>query len=1584
MVQLVGSSSLGLGKLIDGKNQFVHIRYSAKADGSNMTIEIQPDTKYIGIRTSSSETPSVNPADYSWGRFVGSSGSSSYTWIRYSANEDGSNMTTIANEETKYIGVAITDEDSAPTDHTRYSWALFKGSDGRGVERTEVSYQKSSSGTVIPAGSWLSSIPSVNDGEYLWTRTLFFYTDETTTSTFSVSRNGTSGLGIARSDVHYQKSTSGTTAPTGTWTITIPTVKANEYLWTRTTTTYTDYSTSVSYSVGKMGADGKDAQLLYLTASSQIQAFDKDDRPKTTQPITISAKLQNASGTATFTATPYIGITAQKPITLGGTGNDRTLLPNQWVNSDWTTIAITATLGSLTDTVSIIRIKDGDPGNDGIPGRDGVGLKTTVITYGVSNSETTQPTTWSSQVPTLIKGKYLWTRTVWTYTDDTTETGYQKTYIARDGNDGIDGLPGKDGIGISSTTITYAASTSGTVHPTSGWSTTIPSVPGGQYLWTRTVWTYTDSTTETGYSVARIGERGPQGLQGIQGPKGDQGITGPTGADGRTSYTHIAYANSADGNLSFSTSDSNRKYIGIYVDFNQNDSTNPSSYQWSLIKGADGRDGADGLPGKPGADGRTPYFHTAYANSADGSSGFSTTDSNGKLYLGTCTDYNKADPTDYRVYTWTKIKGEQGNGISSTTVEFYLSTSKTTQTGGSWSTTQPTWSFGKYLWTRNKITYTDGSISYTTPQCSSEWEAVNESQVGGINLWRFTKDYDGSKYDKWGQIGGTQIYYKNWRPTTTIDGFGVQYITTAWGDLSQRVPVKPNTEYTLSAMIKLGSESSKVGFYVDNGTRLNILVDGQTQPIQETVNGLSATEYRRVSVTFNTGNANYSYARFEPRENSSMYMYQPMFNEGKPKPWSPHPEDIQGQIDNIQIGGRNLLKDTGSDLYNKKITKDTTSAYSRDINLIDDFDFNRLINKTITFSFRLKNAGNSQIVSSSQDSYLNTRFGGYITIYWKKSSDGSTYTQYVLTDMLTFKNINDKRIGKTYTITLPGNGYDLITNIKATMQIGYKPAQNNNSEWFLGEFKLELGNKDTDWSPAPEDMATAEKVDEALETAKRGAISGYLTNESILLDANANGAVTDFSQATGSFIVYDGQKKVTSGVNYSRVSQTGVTVSITNSGTYNVTAISSKVGTAILQATYNGVTLQKILTVAKAQTGATGSTGPRGPQGATGATGPKGDKGNPTGIVISATAPSNPYVNMLWKHTGSVSGLVKGATYRWNGSRWELYIFTAENISASSLSAITANLGTVTAGTVQGKTIEISLNNSQIAIGTNNRPSGTIDATPGLLAYGRNGYSSAITSNGTVYELSSGSTLYQMWMNPRGLQFVYHDSSSKNGVRYFNANSNGFEFRPATGATGIDGNTGIDLKGNITYVDFHWEIDSKVDFRTRLQQENSKFTIDSPYSNLFLKGGGQVRMLTPGVNVRNVADSAWAPVNASGFKQQSDSQYKYNIKDMPDRLNELMGLEFKAYRLWGEDGKYQEGLLADKNYQQPFVNRGKDGDYNIDLYGYTTFLAKSLQEAVKRLEVLENENASRNGQSSGTTIDTSETTVAGERNAESS
>lgn len=428
----------------------------------------------------------------------------------------------------------------------------------------------------------------------------------------------------------------------------------------------------------------------------------------------------------------------------------------------------------------------GDRGNDGLPGKNGVGLKSTTITYGMSDNETTMPTSWTSNPPILVKGKYLWTKTQWMYTDLSSETGYQKTYIPQNGSKGDDGLPGKDGVGLVNTTLRYAKSADGVNKPsgvvvanfpneikpnrsivdnnvvtdfkvrleqgktyilsaeTNGtftsqhnpnqssdnatiwlvnpnfstwvvisdsntangtrythnrptgeynirvngykadnstwiknivfedgtWSPDIPTVNPGEYLWTRTTWFYSDGTSEQGYSVAKMGEQGPKGLQGergpqgltgpqgLQGPKGDQGIPGVKGADGRTQYTHIAYADTVSGG-GFSQTDTNKPFIGMYQDFNTADSRNPQDYRWSKWKGSDGR---DGIPGKAGADGRTPYVHFAYADSADGRSGFSLTQNGNKRYLGVCTNFDKSDSTNPADYSWNDMTGSVSVG----------------------------------------------------------------------------------------------------------------------------------------------------------------------------------------------------------------------------------------------------------------------------------------------------------------------------------------------------------------------------------------------------------------------------------------------------------------------------------------------------------------------------------------------------------------------------------------------------------------------------------------------------------------------------------------------------------------------------------------------------------------------------------------------------------------------------------------------------------------------------------------------------------------------------------------------------------
>ena len=321
-----------------------------------------------------------------------------------------------------------------------------------------------------------------------------------------------------------------------------------------------------------------------------------------------------------------------------------------------TVITVSAWVGEkevASDEITFVGVSDGLNGRDGIAGKNGVGIRGTTVLYGISASDSIAPGTWSQTPPKLIQGQWLWTKTIWAYTDNTNETGYQKNYIARDGNSGVDGIPGKDGVGIHSTAITYAKGVSGTVPPTTGWVSQVPSVPAGQYLWTKTVWSYTDNTNETGYSVSKIGEQGAKGDKGDTGPKGDQGIPGVKGADGKTQYTHIAYADTVSGS-GFSQTDTDKAFIGMYQDFNTTGSRNPQDYRWSKWKGSDGR---DGIPGKAGADGRTPYVHFAYADSADGRTGFSLTQDGTKRYLGVCTNFDKANSANPADYAWNDTAG---------------------------------------------------------------------------------------------------------------------------------------------------------------------------------------------------------------------------------------------------------------------------------------------------------------------------------------------------------------------------------------------------------------------------------------------------------------------------------------------------------------------------------------------------------------------------------------------------------------------------------------------------------------------------------------------------------------------------------------------------------------------------------------------------------------------------------------------------------------------------------------------------------------------------------------------------------------
>ena len=586
------------------------------------------------------------------------------------------------------------------------------GKNGVGLKNTTITYGMSDNETTMPT-SWTANPPILVKGKYLWTKTQWMYTDlssETGYQKTYIPQNGSNGndglpgkdgVGLVNTTLRYAKSTDGVNKPSGA----VVAALNDKYQPSR----------SIIDNFIMTGQRVRLEQGKNYILSAETNGIFTNQHTETTSSNNATIWIVNPSfntwavisdsNTANGTRYTHNRPTGEYEIRVNGYKADNSTWVKNIVFEDgtwspgiptvnpgeylWTRTTWFYSDGTSEQGFSVAKMGEqgpkGDRGNDGVPGKNGIGIRNTSVLYGLSLAETVPPTAWYQNPPALVKGQWFWTKTVWTYTDNTTETGYQKTYVARDGNDGNNGIAGKDGVGIRNTTITYAQGASGTVAPTTGWTSQVPNVPAGQFLWTKTVWTYTDNTNETGYSVSKIGEQGPkgndgakgdkgergltgpqgpqgergiQGPQGLQGPKGDQGIPGVKGADGKTQYTHIAYADTVSGG-GFSQTDTTKAFIGMYQDFNATDSRNPQDYRWSKWKGSDGR---DGIPGKAGADGRTPYVHFAYADSADGRTGFSLTQNGNKRYLGVCTNFDRTDSTNPADYSWNDMTGSVSVG----------------------------------------------------------------------------------------------------------------------------------------------------------------------------------------------------------------------------------------------------------------------------------------------------------------------------------------------------------------------------------------------------------------------------------------------------------------------------------------------------------------------------------------------------------------------------------------------------------------------------------------------------------------------------------------------------------------------------------------------------------------------------------------------------------------------------------------------------------------------------------------------------------------------------------------------------------
>ena len=240
--------------------------------------------------------------------------------------------------------------------------------------------------------------------------------------------------------------------------------------------------------------------------------------------------------------------------------------------------------------------------------------------------------------------KYIGIYTGTSPTPPTTASSYLWSKIK--GEDGANGVPGAKGADGRTPYFHTAYSNS----PTGDRDFSTTNSNDKLYIGTYSDFEVADSNDYRRYKWVKI--------------KGENGRNGNNGRDGVSSYIYRKYSDSANG--SPMSDNSNLKYIGIYTGTSATAPTTPTSYTWSKIKGEDGQ---QGVPGARGSDGRTSYLHTAYSNSGTGDRDFSTTNSTGKEYIGTYTDFEINDSNDYRRYKWIKIKGENGrNGTDGHTL----------------------------------------------------------------------------------------------------------------------------------------------------------------------------------------------------------------------------------------------------------------------------------------------------------------------------------------------------------------------------------------------------------------------------------------------------------------------------------------------------------------------------------------------------------------------------------------------------------------------------------------------------------------------------------------------------------------------------------------------------------------------------------------------------------------------------------------------------------------------------------------------------------------------------------------------------
>lgn len=563
------------------------------------------------------------------------------------------------------------------------------GEAGTGIKTTTIEYAVSDNGVQFPQSGWQADIPEVAQGKFLWTRTTIEYTNNTSSVSYSVSKNGVNGtdgspgadgVGIKQTTISYVVSDSGTDIPQIGWKDTIDATGSGQYLWTRTVIEYTDDTSSTSYSVSRNGTNGIDG---------------KDGTNGLNTAIVYLYKRSPSAATINWTQT----------LTYSFTTNKLQSVPTGWHESipDGTDpiymTAATASSITLTDTITkdewaapILLAKNGTDGQDGKPGDPGTSGSSaaTVFLYkrGADSTSVTKPTTnltytfetgvlsgtlagWSQTIPGsdgnpcfMIQATAIGTSSTdiiepseWSEIIKLVEDGAP----GQNGTDGKDGTDGTNGVNTAivylykrdvtaatidwTTTLTYNFTTKKLVTVPTGWSSTIPSGTDPLYVTAATaasaenIDTITPDEWATPVILAQNGQDGTDGTDGV---------------------SIIAVVNYyLATNLS---ADVTRQTEGWTTDIQTISSEKP--YLWN-------------------------YEEVKYSNT-----------------LSTYTD-----PCIIGTYGAQGEQGSAGVGITSI-VEYYALSTTTTRPTTGWSTNLPSMdATNRYLWNYSVITYTNGDTS---------------------------------------------------------------------------------------------------------------------------------------------------------------------------------------------------------------------------------------------------------------------------------------------------------------------------------------------------------------------------------------------------------------------------------------------------------------------------------------------------------------------------------------------------------------------------------------------------------------------------------------------------------------------------------------------------------------------------------------------------------------------------------------------------------------------------------------------------------------------------------------------------------